>query len=62
VAEKHQINVFTAGLCNPLKTDIELEHPAMLEEAMALARAYEQWLSITDFPPARSSPLLRSSP
>jgi hypothetical protein len=42
LVEKHQVNVFTAGLCNPLKTDIELEHPATLKEAMALARAYEQ--------------------
>jgi hypothetical protein len=61
LVEKHQINVFTAGLCNPLKTDIELEHPATLKEAMALAHAYEQRLSMTDLPPARSSPLLRSS-
>jgi hypothetical protein len=40
LTEKHQINVFTAGLCNLLKTNIELEHPATLEEAMALARVY----------------------
>jgi hypothetical protein len=62
LTEKHQIDVFTVGLCNPLKTDVELEHPAMLEEAMALDRAYEQRLSMTDLPPARSSPLPRPSP
>jgi hypothetical protein len=55
LAEKHQINVFTAGLCNPLKTDVELEHPATLEEAMALARAYEQWLTMMASPPTCSS-------
>jgi hypothetical protein len=60
-AEKHLINVFTAGLCNPLKTDVELEYPATLEEGMVLARAYEQRLSMTDLPPVHSSPLPRSS-
>jgi hypothetical protein len=48
ISEKHQIDIFTAGLHNPLKTDIELEQPATLEEAMALAHAYEQCLSMTD--------------
>jgi hypothetical protein len=48
LSEKHQINIFTDGLCNLLKTDVELEQPATLEEAMALARAYEQWLAMPD--------------
>jgi hypothetical protein len=42
LTEKQQINIFTVGLHNPLRTDIELEHPTMLEDAMALARVYEQ--------------------
>jgi hypothetical protein len=42
LTEKHQTDIFTTGLRNPLKTDVELEHPATLEDAMALARAYEQ--------------------
>jgi hypothetical protein len=58
--EKHQINIFTVGLGNPLKTDVELEHPASLEEAMALARAYEQRLSMTELLLGR--PLPRSTP
>jgi hypothetical protein len=62
LAEKHQINIFTAGLRNPLKTDVELEHPATLEEAIALARAYEQRMSMTKLSPTRSSPLQRSTP
>jgi hypothetical protein len=48
LVEKHQINIFTAGLRNPLKTDIELENPATLEEAITLARTYEQRLSLQD--------------
>jgi hypothetical protein len=40
--EKQQIDIFTAGLRNPLKTDVEMEHPETLEDVMALAHAYEQ--------------------
>jgi hypothetical protein len=40
--ERHQIDIFTNGLRNPLKTDIKLEASATLEDAMALARTYEQ--------------------
>jgi hypothetical protein len=45
-----------------LKIDVELEHPVMLEEAMALAPAYEQHMSMTKSSPARSSPLQQSTP
>jgi hypothetical protein len=38
LTELHQINIFTTSLCDPLKTDVELEQSATLEEAMALAR------------------------
>jgi hypothetical protein len=48
LVEKHQINIFIAGLCNPLKTDVETEYPATLEEAMSLARTYEHRLSLQD--------------
>jgi hypothetical protein len=37
LVEKHQIHIFTAGLSNPLRTDVELEHPTTLDDAMALA-------------------------
>jgi hypothetical protein len=30
LVEKHQINIFTAGLRNPLCIDMELENPAPL--------------------------------
>jgi hypothetical protein len=42
LVQKHQIDIFTNGLCNLLKTDVELEAPATLEDALALARTYEQ--------------------
>jgi hypothetical protein len=42
VTEAQQIAVFTAGLQQPLSTDVELQRPATLEEAMGLARAYER--------------------
>jgi hypothetical protein len=47
LTEKQQIDIFTADLRNPLKTDVELEQPATLDDAMALARAYENRLAMT---------------
>jgi hypothetical protein len=44
--ERHQIDIFTIGLSNPLKTDVDLEALATLEDAMALARTYEQHLQM----------------
>jgi hypothetical protein len=41
LVEKHQIDIFTNGLRNLLKIGVELEAPATLEDAMALARTYE---------------------
>jgi hypothetical protein len=51
LTEKQQIDIFTAGLRSPLKIDVELEQSAMLDDAMALARAYENRLAmIADMP------------
>lgn len=36
-----QVQLFTVGLDNPLKTDVELQHMANLQTAMSLCRAYE---------------------
>jgi hypothetical protein len=38
--EKHQIHLFTAGLPEPLKTDVELQQPPTLEDAMNFSRAF----------------------
>jgi hypothetical protein len=42
VTESQQISIFMAGLQQPLSTDVELQKPATLEDAMALARTYER--------------------
>lgn len=41
------MNLFTAGLGEPLKTDVELQYPANLQTDMSLARAYERRLEAT---------------
>jgi hypothetical protein len=41
VTEPQQIAIFTAGLGDPLRIDVELQKPLTLEEAAALTRAYE---------------------
>jgi hypothetical protein len=55
LVEKHQIHIFTAGLGNPLRTDVELEHPATLDDVMALARIYEQQLTMSGDSTTRTS-------
>jgi hypothetical protein len=40
IFEPQQIMIFTTVLAEPLKTDIELNAPSMLEDAAALARTY----------------------
>jgi hypothetical protein len=62
LVEKRQINIFTAGLRNPPKTDVELKNLATLEDAMALARTYEQRLSLQEDVPAHASPPGRATP
>jgi hypothetical protein len=58
---KHQINIFTAGLRNPLCTDVKLENSTTLEDAMALAHTYEQRLSLDDDVPACTPPAKASA-
>jgi hypothetical protein len=53
LTEPHQIDIFTTGLRDPLKTDVELEQLVTLEEAMALARAYEHRLAMSAEPTTR---------
>jgi hypothetical protein len=42
VMEPQQIAIFTAGLRDPLRIDVELQKSQTLEEAVALARAYKR--------------------
>jgi hypothetical protein len=54
----HQlVQIYMAGLVNPLKTDVALRRPATLDDAIMLARVYEQRLELhpTDQPPGRGT-------
>lgn len=42
-----QVQLFTSGLMEPVRTDVELQNPGSLQLAMALARAYEKRLLVT---------------
>lgn len=42
LAPAQQVQLFTGGLPDPLRTDVELQAPGDLQRAMALARAYER--------------------
>lgn len=44
--EIQQVNIFTAGLLEPLKTDVELLNPQDMETAMSLARSYERRMTV----------------
>jgi hypothetical protein len=44
--EAQLIQMFTAWLVNPLKTDVALRRPQSLDDAIMFARAYEQRLHI----------------
>jgi hypothetical protein len=42
LSPSQQVNMFTAGLGEPLRTDVEMQTPTTLQYAMSLARAYER--------------------
>jgi hypothetical protein len=44
--ESQQVNIYTAGLLELLKTNVELLNPQDMEMAMSLARAYERRLAV----------------
>jgi hypothetical protein len=44
--ESQQVNIYTAGLLEPLKTDVELLNPQDMETDMSLVQAYERRLAI----------------
>ena len=46
LSERQQVQLFIAGLNNPLKTDVAIHSPPTLDDAIRLARAYEQRLAI----------------
>jgi hypothetical protein len=56
LTEHHEIAIFTAGLGEPLKTDVELQQPDTLEDAVGLARAYERRATVAGSYNALSTP------
>ena len=42
LATRTVIDLYTGGLGQPLAHDVEMQHPANLQKAMSLARAFEQ--------------------
>jgi hypothetical protein len=55
VTECQQVDIFTAGLRNPLRIDVEMQRPTSLEDAMSLARAFERRLQIDNDDDGRAS-------
>jgi hypothetical protein len=53
--EQQLFYIYTAGVVNPLKTDVALRRPSNLDNAIMLARAYEQRMQLepADLAPAR---------
>jgi hypothetical protein len=50
ITEEHQIQLFTSGLNKPLRTNVTLQRPVTLDEAIMFAQAYEQ----RNTPPAQT--------
>jgi hypothetical protein len=42
LGEKHQVQLFIAGLAEDIQYDVQILEPSDLEKAMSLARAYEK--------------------
>lgn len=53
---KMQMNFFTAGLGDPLMTDVELQKPTYLQHTMSMARTYEAAAEAIKGPLTRSVP------
>jgi hypothetical protein len=51
LTEQQLVHIYTAGLVNPLKTDVALRRPANLDDAIMLARAYEQRMQLSPSDP-----------
>ncbi|KAG8082060.1 hypothetical protein GUJ93_ZPchr0014g46778 [Zizania palustris] len=54
LTEQQLIQIYTAGLVNPLKTDVALRQPATLDDAIMLALACEQRMTLESSVPTGS--------
>jgi hypothetical protein len=61
VTEQQQIAIYTAGLGDPLRIDVELQRPVTLEDAMSLSRAFKRRNAPVEHPPASGCPPSRTS-
>jgi hypothetical protein len=63
LSEQQLVQIYTAGLVNPLKTGVALRRPASLDDAIMFARAYEQRLQLvaSDLPPGRTPRAVQQS-
>lgn len=55
LSDEEERDIFTNGLLDPLKAQVELSKPATLDEAMDLARSYEH-LAVMSAPPGSPAP------
>jgi hypothetical protein len=46
LSNRQLVQIYTAGLTNPLKTDVTLRRPATLDDAIMLAHPYEQRMQL----------------
>ena len=54
LSERQQAQLFIAGLNNPLRTDVAIQSPMTLDDAIRYARAYEQRLALESVPQRQS--------
>ncbi|KAG8091773.1 hypothetical protein GUJ93_ZPchr0012g19365 [Zizania palustris] len=47
IAEAHQVQLFIASLGKPLRTDVMLQRPTSLDDAVMFAQAFEQHEGVT---------------
>jgi hypothetical protein len=58
LTEPQQVQLFTTGVGEPLRTDVALQRPSSLDEAIMLARTYEQH---TLLPSMAAAPISKSA-
>jgi len=54
LTEPQLVQMYTAGLVNPLKTDVALRRPTSLDDAIVFARAYEQRMLLSASDPGHT--------
>jgi hypothetical protein len=55
ITKPQQIQLFITGLGDPLRLDVTLQQPSLMDDAVIFARAYEQRLAAWDMGPQPSA-------